>query len=373
MAEQHVVLVDGVAGYWGGRVAERLQAEPDLHVIGLDADPPRHGSGLDFIQADMRNPLLVELLKEETVDTCVHLAFLDSDRPNENTFEYNVMGTMKVLSACAEAGVKRVILKSSTLVYGAQPGNSAFLREDHPLNAERNYGTLRDLVEIENFCGTFRGQWPEVKLTVLRFAHIIGPTVETPLTRFLHEDTAPMLLGFDPVIQLIHENDVVNAIAHAAIFDVPGTYNVAASGAMPLFKLTGLAGKFPLPVLHPVAYLGGSFFGPQFTAIDLDYLRYPCVGDLQRMREELEFKPAYTAEEAAREFAAQRKEKAVAPSITPQEAEEEQLHAIIERRKHIRAQMAAGGPVRHRPRGHVAAQAATERTDSDLYEEKSHD
>src|SRR5512136_1400151 len=160
MAEQRIVLVDGVASYWGGCVAERLLAEPDLHVIGLDTNPPQQGSGLDFIQADMRNPLLVELLKAERVDTYVHLAFLESERPSEQAFDFNVMGTMKVLSACAEAGVKRVVLKSSTLVYGALPGNSAFLREEHPLNAKRNFGTLRDLVEIENFCGTFRSQSP---------------------------------------------------------------------------------------------------------------------------------------------------------------------------------------------------------------------
>ena len=373
MAEQRVVLVDGVAGYWGGRVAERLLAEPDLHVLGLDTDPPRQGSGLDFVQADMRNPLLVELLKAEHVETYVHLAFLESDRPNETAFEYNVMGAMKVLSACAEAGVKQVILKSSMQVYGALPSNSAFLREEHPLNAKRNYGTLRDLVEVESFASAFRGQQPGVKLTILRFAHIIGPTVQTPLTRFLRDDAAPLLMGFDPVVQIIHEADVTNAIAHAAIYNVPGTYNVAASGAMPLYKLTGLAGKLPLPVLHPIAYLGESFLGPQFAAMDFDYFRYPCVGDLQRMRNELEFQPAYTAEAAVREFATLRKEITVVPGLTPQEAEEERLRAIIERRKRIREQAAAGGPVRQRPRGPVKPEAVADAADSSLYEEKNHD
>jgi len=373
MAEQRVVLVDGVASYWGGHVAERLLAEPDLHVIGLDTTPPKQGSGLDFIQSDIRNPLLTELLREEQVDTYVHLAFLESARPNENAFDFNVMGTMKVLSACAEAGVKRVVLRSSTLVYGAQPGNSAFLREDHPLNAKRNFGTLRDLLEIETFCSAFRGQWPQVKLTLLRFAHIIGPTVETPLTRFLRDDAAPTLFGFDPVVQLIHEADVVNALAHATIYDVPGTYNVAASGAMPLFKLTGLAGKLSVPVLHPLAYLGESVLGAQFTAIDFDYLRYACVGDLKRMREELEFEPTYTAEAAVREFAAVRQARAAVPGLSPQELEEERLRAVIERRKRIREQMAAGGPARHQPRGHTEAEAVAISADSSLYEEQNHD
>ena len=371
MAEQRVVLVDGVAGYWGGRTAERLLAEPDLHVIGLDTVLPKQGSGLDFIQADMRNPLLVELLKEEQVDTYVHLAFLDSERPSENAFEFNVMGTMKVLSACAEAGVRHAVLKSSTLVYGAQSGNSAFLREDHPLNGKRNFGTIRDLIEIENFCRTFHGQSPQVKLTILRFAPILGPTVESPLARFLRDDTAPMLLGFDPVTQLIHEDDVTHALAHATIYDVPGTYNVAAPGAMPLFKLTGLAGKFPVPVFHPIAYLGESFLGSQFTPIDFDYLRYPCVGDLRRMREELEFEPRYSAEEAVREFALLRKEPPVARELSPQEADEERLRAIIERRKRLREQMAAGMPSRA-PRGHPGGDGEVEPSSTgSLFEEQA--
>ena len=365
MIEQRVVLVDGVAGYWGGRVAERLLAEPDLHVIGLDTEPPQQGSGIDFVQADMRNPLLVELLKEEKVHTYVHLAFVESDRPTEAAFEFNVMGTMKLLSACAEAGVKHVVLKSSTLIYGAQPGNSAFLREDHPLNAKRNFGALRDLLEIENFVAAFRGQSPDVQLTVLRFAHILGPTVDTPLTRLLRDDTAPMLLGFDPVVQVIHEEDVVNALVHATLYNIAGVFNVAAHGAMPLFKLAGLAGRFALPVLHPIAYLGESFLGPQFTPIDFDYLRYPCVADLQRMREDLEFRPAYLAEDAVREFAAVRKQKAAAPAMTPQEADEERLRAIIERRKNIRQQTASGSTTRPRPRGQA------ESADSSLHEEKS--
>jgi UDP-glucose 4-epimerase len=371
MTEQRIVLVDGVAGYWGGRVAEQLLTYPDLHVLGLDTQSPKQGSGIDFIQADLRNRLLVELLQEEKVHTYVHLAFMESDRPSETAFDFNVMGTMKVLSACAEAGVQRVILKSSTLVYGAQPGNSAFLHEDHPLNAKRNFGTLRDLLEMENFAATFRGQSPQVKLTLLRFAHILGPTVDSPLARFLRDDTAPMLLGFDPVVQVIHEDDVVGALVHATIYDVPGIYNIAASGAMPLSKLAGLANKFPLPVLHPIAYLGESLFGPQFTSIDFDYFRYSCVSDLRRMREGLEFKPTHPAEDTVREFAAARKQKAATSAMTPQEAEEERLRTVIELRKNIRRQVADGGPPRARLRGHPSAAVVSEADDSNLYEEKS--
>jgi hypothetical protein len=140
---------------------------------------------------------------------------------------------------------------------------------------------------------------------------------------------------------------------------------------MPLSKLTGLASKLPLPVFHPIAYLGESFLGPQFTSIDFDYLRYPCVGDLRRMREDLEFRPTYLAEDAVREFAALRRQKAAAPAMTPQEAEEERLRVIIERRKNIRQQTVGGSRTRPRPRGHAEADVDAKSADSSLYEEKS--
>jgi hypothetical protein len=100
-------------------------------------------------------------------------------------------------------------------------------------------------------------------------------------------------------------------------------------------------------------------------------MRYPCVGDLQRMREDLEFKPTYLAEDAVREFGALLKQKAAAPTMTPQEAEEERLRTIIERRKNIRQQVASGGPARSQPRGHSGAEVVAEPADSSLYEERS--
>jgi UDP-glucose 4-epimerase len=337
MADKRVVLVDGVAGYWGGRVAARLGAQPDLHVIGLDADPPPEDiNGLDFIQADIRNPLLVELLKDEAVDTVCHLAFDESTRPSETSFDVNVMGTMKVFGACAEANVRKIVFMSSTMVYGAEPMNSAFLREEHPLNGKRSNGTVRDLVEAEGFISGFRGQALETLVTVLRFAHVVGPKCDTSMTRFLREETAPVLMGFDPMMQVIHEDDVVSAIVQAVHNDVSGTFNVAAEHGVPLFKLIGLAGKLPIPILHPLAYFGASLLGPGIAPIDLNYLRYPCIGDLRRMRTELEFTPQYTSEETLREFAAQQRLRQYMPEAAAMAFDEQRLRDTIERRRRAR-------------------------------------
>jgi UDP-glucose 4-epimerase len=351
MGEKRVVLVTGVAGDWGGRVAAQLIERPDLHVMGLDADIPKEEiKGLDFVQADIRNPLLVELLKDEKVDTLCHLAFVESIRSNEAAFDLNVIGTMKVLGACAEANVRKVVLRSSTLVYGAHSTNSAFLRENHALQGSRNYGYIRDMVEIEAFCNGFRGQSPHVLLTILRFAHIVGPRAETPMTRFLRDEETPVLLGFDPRMQVIHEVDVSHALVHAVTHDAPGVFNVAADGVMPLIRLTGLAGKLPMPVLHPMAYLGVSLLGPHYAPIDLDYLRYPCVADLQKMHTELEFVPQYTAEEALREFAAQQRIRQYLPESAALAYDQERLRDTLERRRRAQAQLMPATPMTAQPR-----------------------
>lgn len=297
-----VVLITGVAGYWGRQLALRLAAEP-LHLLGLhagDVPPPSTPPDIEFIRADVRDPSLVQQLRAGGVNTVCHLQFHASVPRSERLFQENVMGTMRLLGACAEAGVERVILKSSTAVYGAHADNSAFLTEAHPLRGSCRYGYLRDWLEIENFCDAFEDQAPHLTLIRLRFSSIAGPTADTPMTRFLKSHQAPVLLGFDPMMQAIHEQDVVEALAHTVLHPAAGTFNVAARDPLPLSRLLGLAGKPPLPVLHLLAYRVPRALRPTLFPIPPDYLRYPWVGDLTRMQETLQFQPHYSAPDALR-------------------------------------------------------------------------
>lgn len=312
MAEvlQKTILITGVSSWWGERLARLLVTWPGYRVLGLDTELPSAPiPDLQFTQADIRNPLLVELLRAEQVTDVCHLAFHLSERPNEQAFDYNVMGSMKVFGACAAAGVRKILWLSSTAVYGARPRNPAYLSEQHPLDGSRQYGYTRDLVEVEAFCNAFRQQHPEIELTILRCANIIGPRCDTPMTRFLNEPLPPTLLGFDPMLQFIHEDDVVAALAHAVSQPVSGVFNLAAPDHLPLSKALGLAGKLPLPVIHWCAYWGrdlriGDLFGR--LPLGLDYLRYRWVADLERMRSEFDFEPAISAEQALRNFATER-------------------------------------------------------------------
>ena len=347
MTDPQTVLVTGVGGFWGARLAAQLAAETDLRVLGIDATPPANPiRGLDFIQADVRNSLLVELLRDESVTTVCHLSFIEAERHSEANFDLNVIGTMKVFGACAQAGVRNVILKSSTAVYGASAANPAFLTEGYPLNGSRRTGTLRHRLEIEAFCNGFQGQAPGMTVTTLRFANIIGPTANTPMTRFLSTPATPRLLGFDPMLQVIHEDDVIGALAHAVIHDAPGVFNVAAEEPMPLSRLTALADKVAMPIFHLAVYWGNPLLSgvgvpvKQFWPIEPDYLRFGWVGDLARMRGELGFSPQYTGPEAVRAFTARKRIARYVPASKDLVKDEELLGDTLERRRRAKASAA---------------------------------
>jgi UDP-glucose 4-epimerase len=296
-------------------------------------------TGIDFIQADVRNPALNELLKAEAVHTVCHLKFFPANRPSAAASDLNVLGTAHLLNACAAASVSRVIIKSSTTLYGAHPDNPSFLHESAALRASRRYGYIKDLLEIEALCNVFRRQAPEIALTVLRFAAIVGPTADTPMTRLLRETWSPILLGFDPMVQIIHEADVVEALAHVAHNGVPGTYNVAADPAMPLSQIIGLAGKPPVPVFHPLVDLGVEAFRvsglgfDRFAPIDPVYLRYSWVADLTGMRRKLGYLPRYTAQETLKQFATRGHFESPSEFFA---AQEDRLREAIERRRSFR-------------------------------------
>ncbi len=307
MTDSQVILITGVAGYWGRRLAQRLLAEPGVRVVGLDREPPPAIAplpGMTYIQNDLRQPTLADALTAAQVDAVCHLSFRPSQTHTEAAFDFNVMSTINLFGACAQAGVRQIVVKSSTAVYGARHDNPAFLRETHPLRGHRQYGTVRYQMEIEHFCRKFHHTDPQARLTLLRFANIIGPTADTPMTRFLREAGAPVLLGFDPLLQFIHEDDVVEALAHALLAGVAGVFNVAAPPPIPLTRVLALAQKIPVILPHTLAYWAATLAPDleRYAPLPLDYVRYRWVADTEQMSEVLGFTPTITADEALRAF-----------------------------------------------------------------------
>jgi UDP-glucose 4-epimerase len=282
-------------------------------VVSLDVAAPRtagrktrvYAVDLTERSADDR---AAEILAAERVDTLVHLAFLSS--PTHAVawaHELESVGTMHVLNAARRTGVRKIVLASTTMLYGAHPTNPNFLSETHPLRARNSEPFFADKVAAEREVLMYADPEKDRLVTVLRTAPILGPTVQSFLTRFLSRRLMPTVLGFDPLWQFLHEADAVAAFKLAVDRDVPGVFNVVGDGVLPFSTVVKLAGRIALPLPRSVAgpLLGALWLAQMVEAPPtlLDYLQYLCVADGDRARREMGFSPAYTTREAVLDFA----------------------------------------------------------------------
>lgn len=303
------ICITGTSRYWGERLARKIEGEGLFKsVVGLDTDRPgaRYRHVRTFL-VDFKDPSLVDLLKREKVKTAVHLHFVPKTRRSEMAFQDNVLGTMNFFAACAKAGVKKIVFKSSARVYGARADNPLYMREDRFLRADPVFQYTRDLMDIELYANGFRRRHPGITFTTLRFCGVVGPTATSPWTLYLRDRVVPTLLGFDPLCQVVHEDDVLDVLYHCAIGNYRGSYNVAAEGVFYLSQAIRRAGRTPLPLLTPVTapilQAARSMGLVRFAPFELDYLRYPWMVDTARMRDEMGFRPRWSGGDALRAFA----------------------------------------------------------------------
>ncbi len=251
------VLVTGLSTYWGGRLAQALESFEHVEaIIGVDSEAPRHElERTEFVKVSNRHSLLQRIVRAAEIDTVVDTRLVVNSlmAAPRLAHENNVIGTMNILAACTGRGspVRNFIFKSSTHYYGAEQDDPAFFTEEMRRPHPPHSALERDIVEAEQAVTEFAQRNPDVRVTVLRCANVLGPDVDTAFTRMFRLPFAPMVLGFDPRLQFVHEDDVVHALEHAAFHLTPGVFNVAADGVLALSEAIGLLGKRPLPVLPP--------------------------------------------------------------------------------------------------------------------------
>jgi UDP-glucose 4-epimerase len=300
--------VTGIASFLGARVLRRLvESRGADALVAIDVAAPPSALGvrhhaLDFTQpaSDQR---LLELLRDEQVDTVVHAAFFTSPR-REATYAHELesIGTLNLLAAAAAAGVRRVVLRSFTAVYGARGQNPAFLTEEHPLQPNPVLSWVRDKLEAEQHAAAFARRYPDMAVTRLRFAPLLGPGVHTFYTRIFDHRVVPLLMGFDPLVQLLHPDDAVTAFLAAVESAPAGAFNIVPSRPLPLLTAYHLAAKVPLAVPHPLAYAAADLLWAAGLGLApgafVDYVRYAFVADGEKARRELGFKARFSSRDA---------------------------------------------------------------------------
>lgn len=308
-----VVAVTGASGFLGSNLIGSLEEDDRIgRIVAIDTTPASTaGDKTRSYDVDLTQPAaearLAEILAAEHVDTLAHLAFLNA--PTHATawaHELESVGTMHVAVAAQQAQVRKVVLWSHTWLYGAHPSNPNFLTEKHPLRASPREPYFVDKIDAEDQVRRLAQRAPGTIVTVLRTAPILGPTVQSALTRYLARKLVPTMMGFDPLVQFIHEVDAIAALHLSVLRDVPGTFNVVGDGVLALSTVIKLAGRVAIPIPHPIAEtLGAAGWIAQLVEAPptfLKYLRFLCVADGRLAREKLGFTPAYTSREALLDF-----------------------------------------------------------------------
>ena len=251
------ILVTGLSTYWGGRLAQALEAFDSVEaVIGVDNEEPHvELERTEYVKVGAQHALLRRVVEAAEIDTVVDTRLV-VDSPTTTTsraHENNVIGTMNILAACSGSGspVRKVVFKSSTHFYGCEQDDPAFFDESMGRSRQPRTGIERDVVEAEASVGDFADKNPGVDVTVLRFANVLGPDVKTSHIDLFSLPAIPMILGFDPRYQFVHEDDVVHALEHAVANEIPGVFNVAGDGVLALSEVAGLLGKPYAPLIPP--------------------------------------------------------------------------------------------------------------------------
>jgi UDP-glucose 4-epimerase len=228
----------------------------------------------------------------------------DPRMPRAEAHAFNVIGTQKILDHCVRHGVKKVVVLSSANVYGPRPDNSNFLPEETPLMAAERFSDISDLIELDMYAQSFMWKHPEIETVIVRPVNIVGPTVKNAPSSYLRLRRPVTVLGFDPMIQLIHEEDACRAMVVALRPGLRGVFNVTGAGQVPLSSVLKELGRTSIPLPHPIVRpLARRLFDARMSTFppeEVDHIQYLCVVDGSRFAREAGWQPTFSIRDTIR-------------------------------------------------------------------------
>lgn len=306
------ICVTGISGRLGRRVAQMLRRKHE--VVGIDQRAsPGLPANIVHHQVDIRRRPAEDILRNGKFDAVVHLGTIHNFRiPSEKLYARNVIGTETLLRYVSKYKIKKLVLLSSGDVYGPMPTNSHFIGEDAPLMASQRFPEVRTLVAVDRAVQSFFWRHVDIETVILRPAHIVGPHVRNAPSNYFRLRIVPKIMGFDPIVQLIAEDDLLRYIEASIEPGVRGVFNLASTDPVPLSRILKALGKPTLPVPYPLfrGFLerAWKYRLTSFPAPELDHIRFNAVLDTQRAREELKTLPERSLYEILEPFRAEEAE-----------------------------------------------------------------
>ena len=289
------VIVTGACGRLGRALVRVLHRE--MSVIALDRrEALRFPEDVEHQRLDLRSKRVREVFRRD-VRALVHLGVMhDPNRNAEEHHTFNMLSAQQLFECAEQFRVPKVVVLSSANVYGPRPDNPQLLNDDAPLLAGGRFTDIRDLVELDMSAQSFMWRNPDTETVILRPSHILG-TVHNAPSNYLRMKRVPTLLGFDPMVQVVHQRDVVRALRLALKFGARGVFNVAGPPPVSLSRALELLGRTPMPIPHGAArFVVDRLFKwrvSSFPAPELDFIRYVCMVDDSRARRVLNYAPEY--------------------------------------------------------------------------------
>ncbi|MCO4793671.1 MAG: SDR family NAD(P)-dependent oxidoreductase [Bacteriovoracaceae bacterium] len=311
--EKRKVLITGAGGYLGSETIKIISTDERFEtIIGLDIrDKPVYLEGLNFnyIKSDIRSESLTEILKENEIDTVVHLASIVTPGKNssrEFEYEVDVLGTKNVLDCCIKAGVKRFINTSSGAAYGYHKDNAEWIDEDDSIRGNYEFAYSHHKKLVEEMLSEYRENFPGLKQLIFRPGTILGDNTNNQITDLFKKSIVPGVMGAKTPFVIIWDRDMVNCLVKGIVEDAEGIYNVAGDGAVPLEYIAKIQGNYflPLPswllggVLYSLKKLGLSQYGPE----QVNFIRYRPVLSNKKLKEVFGYTPQKSSEEVLKYY-----------------------------------------------------------------------
>jgi UDP-glucose 4-epimerase len=294
------LLITGIAGGQGRLVAKRVAGEYEIHGVDVGASGG-HAREVRVHQADLRSKKVEDVFRRERPSAVVHLGMVRRTFDPTLRHDVNVVGTKHLLEYCASYGVKKLVILSSSYVYGALPENPFYMDEDTALNVSRHYPEIRDLAEVDTLATAFLWRYPDISTSILRPVSTLGYYTHSSIGAYLKLRYVPTVLGFNPMMQFIHEEDVAEAIARTLETGARGVFNVVGPGTVPLKVAIRETGGTAIPVPETAARAAiDRLFRYGFYPLPADainFAKYPCTIDGRRFRAATGFKPLFSLEE----------------------------------------------------------------------------
>ena len=253
--------ITGVNSYFASTILDLMENDKNIDkIIGIDFRPWKGGySKVIFFQEDIRSKNIIDIFKG--VDILYHFAFIVGEIKDKNeACDININGSKNIFEACVKNKIKKVIYTSSATVYGVNKDNPIGIKEDSPLCIHKDSYYNTSKVVVENFVSDFFSNHPEITLTILRVAMLLGPNTDNMFSKLYDLPVLALSMGRTTYQHFIHEKDLGDALYLTLTKDLPGIYNVGADDAVPSSWAWNKAGvkiiPLPSPIIKQIANIG---------------------------------------------------------------------------------------------------------------------